>query len=468
MSVFGTKNMMNVFVGKSVTGTAIASITLEDPFNTSTGIADGQIIAVGTRASDGKEVVIPTSSNTAAAYPYWRAVMRQGNQLFYGPRIKSTEVSFGKTASYTAPKEQVWSVGFTGHYASTDTIDVTQGNEFMLTIAYDHDDMMWSEQKLRNTYDYYSQAPTSKDVAISMATQINYKERLGLANGTGRMVKSEIFNSGTAAAINAITTLTVANGSDIITFGVASTDNVAKNLIRIGFNASATDPDTGASLNSGTASGRFVNLPVYTIVESNNTASASGSLPAYSARINMAYQGPSAAVATANAGVIATAGTYWGFTVSGLPLTWQKDFFKYNKVKFHFDTKGFGATTFTKTGSTTDAASPTTTYQTHQESSKGVGYYQEVAEYESFAAGFEGVLNRMKVPIPSGRNFTDTTTPATYTTTAIESLDNALGSINVIEGSNPMRVQQFFFFPTANTGNKDKFASQLSSIVGTL
>jgi len=99
------------------------------------------------------------------------------------------------------------------------------------------------------------------------------------------------------------------------------------------------------------------------------------------------------------------------------------------------------------------------------ESSKGYGSSYEVAEMESFAAGFEGALNRMKVPLPAGRTYADTTTPKTYDIMVFESADNSIGSTNPVVAQAPMRVQQYVCMPVS-AANKTKLKGQLDTLLG--
>ena len=406
MSVFGTKNLMNVFVAKDVAGTAIASITT-DLLAT---VADGQVVAVGIPTGGGAEELIPATPG-AGSYSHFRLVEKQAGLLNYGPLVKVSDVYFAQTKAYSAPAEQAYFIGYNG---SSGSLDVSQANEFILTIAYDHDDMMWSEQKLRNAYDYYSAAPTQQGLAFSMASQINYKETLGALNGTGRMVRAEVTSNGTSG-----TTTT-----NFIT--VQDSATITKTTHGL-------TPAAGALIKVGSFYYTVVSYTANTIV------------------LNMPYQGTSATVSV----ITGQTPTAFGIKVSGQPLTWVKDFFKYLKVKFHFDLKGFGASQYDRPGALIAGS----------ESSKGVGTAYEVAEMESFAAGFEGALNRMVVPLPAGRTYTDTTTPAIYDVVVIESADNSIGSTNPVIAQTPMRVQQFVCIPDS-AGVRTILASQLDDLLG--
>ena len=414
---------MNVFVAKDVAGTALASIT-SDLLAT---MADGQVVAVGTPAAGGNEQLIPASA-AANSYSSFRLVEKQGGVLNYGARVKVSDMILVSDKAYTAPAEQVYFIGYNG---TSGSLDVSQANEFILTIAYDHDDMMWSEQKLRNAYDYYSAAPTQQGLAFSMASQINYKELLGSLNGTGRMVRAEIMSNGTAADwTGAATAIKVVQDSAAVIF---------------------TNGSGVAASGQALADGTLIN-----ILGTTYTVSGAGTTAGFT--LNMPYQGASAepaggATIATQAGVL-TAITAFGIKISGQALTWVKDFFKYNKVKFHFDLRGFGATNYDRPGALIAGSEP----------SKGIGTAYEVAEFESFAAGFEGALNRMVVPLPAGRTYADTTTPKTYDTIVFESADNSIGSTNPVVAQSPMRVQQFVFIPVS-AGVKTILGTQLNTLL---
>ena len=449
MSVFTQGNLMQNFVVKSLTSTASIPAAGADLLAT---LQDSQVVAIGKPVGASYEQVIQNGSS-AGSYDYFRLAQltkdSSGNSLMnYGPIVRLSNLINvqAATKTYTAPQEQIYVMGYNGSNASS-SLDVSQANEFIFTIAYDHDDMMWSEQKLRNAYDYYSTAPTQKGLATSMVTQINYKERLGTVNGTGAMVSAVMLTDGTAAftASGSATLLGVTNGSDVVNIYSTGTTRTADTGIE----------SVGAVLRigktTGGASGRGTTIPVYIVTA---TSATDTTLVTGQVRINTPFQGTTDAAVSlsADAGIVATS-TNWGYKITGNALTFVRDFFKYMKVKFHFDLKGFGASTVTKT----------------QESLKGVGSWQEVAEYESFSFGNEGALNRMKIPIPAVRGYVDTTGATNYNVITIASNDYSFTSnSSLITGNNPMRMQQFLFIPTAGNGNtvRTTLGQQLNNLLG--
>ena len=408
MSVTTTNNIMDVFVNADVAQSTWANTTTDMLATLSTG----EIGVVGFYAASNKEEILGASAGgtvTAAKYPYIRFVKKtQSGELLYGSKIYGKDLVFAKSTAAVLVSEQAY---FIGYNTSSGSLDVSQANEFILTIAYDHDDMMWSEQKLRNSYDYYSAAPTQAGLAFSMASQINYKESLGALNGTGRMVRAEVTSNGSSGTTT--TGFTVTQDSSTITKTTHGLTPAAGDLIKVG---------------------SFY----YTVV----------SYTANNIVLNMNYQGASGTASV----ITGQTPTAYGIKISGQPLTWKKDFFKFNKVKFHFDLKGFGATGYDRPGSISANSS---------ESSKGKGFWQEVSELESFSAGFQGALNRMVVPLPIGLNEVPATTPsfsgassgyeAYYNMWYLESRDT--NNASPIVGTAPMRIQTFCFFPDGTNGD---------------
>jgi len=424
MSVQTQKNVMNVMVGKEIAagGSAIAvsSLQITDPTASSTYLEDGSIVALGMGASG--EVILPASStNTIANYPSIRLVQRVGNLLNFSPTIVGTDVTAFRGKDGSAGAEQVTTVGYNG---STGSID-NSGTDFILTYVGLWDDMMWSKQQYRKAYDYYSTAATQQSIAKQLSFDINqdmFKQTLA---GTGAQIKCEVLCDGTAAdPSGSATTAAVVNGSDIVTLDAADSSVQA----------------IGAIIRLGTAGGgRGVGVPVYIVVGIPSTDST---LSSTQFRIHTYFQGTSnAALAIATAsqagGVVATA-TNYGLKFTGLPLTWTKDFFKYKRVSFRIELKGFG---------TTAVATPT-------QAALGFGDYRHVAEMESFAAGNEGALNRTIVPLPTGRQVTPTDgSIPLYDAIVIEWADRSKKS--PISGVVPMQEQLFIFTPDSTDGAKN-------------
>lgn len=427
------KNVLNVLVGGNVAGIAIASVQVTDPSTAATYISNGQVIALGLNVNTGVEEVIPTTLSTttgAALYPSIRLVANNNGQLNYSARIYARDVNFARGIDgVPGTTEQISTVGYNG---TSGSIDISS-TDYTLTYVGDWDDMMWSEQKYRIAYNYNSTSPTQQGCAQKLSADFNFSNFRSNMAGVGPQAKVEVLSDGTAASPATAVTIAVVNGSDVATLNAADAGiQVVGTVLRLG--------NTTAS-----ATGRGTTVPVYIVKAIPSTDS---SLSAAQVRLHTFFQGTSDAVVnlTTDAGVVASS-TNWGLKFTGLPLTWgltPYSDYKFMKVSFHLDLKGFGATT----------------YGTPTQASKGQGDYREVAQMESFAAGNEGALNRTRIPLPTGRHYVDTTgTIAAYDIVSIQSQDKNKRS--AITAPVPMGVQTFVAIPDGAT-SMTKLLTQLN------
>lgn len=405
MSVQTQNNVINVLVGANPSPISTATVQITDPSATSTYIADGQVVILNHLGVP----MQPANANIGDT-PYIQFVQRSGTELHFSARIKGTEITNAKGKSYVAAQEQIWSIGYNGTNGS---IDATS-TEYMFTIVYTFDDMMWSEQQLKEPYEIVTTSPTQLLISQSLSYQVNFQQARKQSLGTGRFVSAEMLNDATTQGTGNAASIAVVNGSDIITFSATQAGTIANTIgtiIRLGAGAATTTS------------------PVYVIIANGTTDSTLTS--GTQVRIHTNYQGATATLTTRGTNWdTVTGATNYGVKFTGLALTWVKDFFKFKKVIFHFDIRNYGNTTVTKT----------------QESSLGNGDYRLVSEFESFTAGNEGALNRMMVPLPLGR--TDTVTGATYDTLQLESVDR---KYNTVAGVNGMRYELYVFLPDGAT-----------------
>lgn len=408
MSTQTQSNVMNVLVGSNPSPIATATVQITDPSNASTYIADGQVVILNHLGVP----MQPANANIGDT-PYIQFVQRSGTELHFSARIRGIDITNAKGKSYVAAQEQIWSIGYNGVSGSIDNTST----EYFMNIVYTFDDMEWSEQQLKEPYEYITSVPTQKGIAQSFSYQINFAGTRKILAGTGPFVKAEMLADGTTQGSANAASIAVVNGSDIFTFSAAQTTTILAvgNVIRT---------VTPAATTTGT---------VYVVIANSATdstlSSATGATPQI--RVHTIYEGPTATLTTRGTDWdFITGSTNFGIKLTGLPLTWIKDFFKFKKVIFHFDLRSWGMTTISKT----------------QESSLGNGDYRLVSEFESFAAGNEGALNRMMVPLPLGR--TDTVTGATYDTLELESVDR---KSNAVAGINGMRYQLYVFIPDGAT-----------------
>jgi hypothetical protein len=116
--------------------------------------------------------------------------------------------------------------------------------------------------------------------------------------------------------------------------------------------------------------------------------------------------------------------------LDGKALTFELGYFKNNIVTFNVS--------FDAALSALVTSAPTVTA-----ASLGSGTYRQVAELEWFALGFEGIKNRMTIPIPAGRTLADPA--AIYSTITVEFM--LRDQYNVVSGAKPGKGILYMFFP---------------------
>lgn len=366
MSVLSVRNNQTVQIGKNINRTGSVQIT--DP-NASAYIADGEIVVLNSSGA------IATTSTAYPASPFIQTVQRSGANLIYSDRIYGDKVTMYRGKASSAGAEQIYHVGYNG---SSGSLDVSTGLDYLLTLSFNHDDMMWSEQKQKYTgFTTASTGSTQAGLAKDMATQL---AKAYVNNSIP--VTTVMLNSGSCTTIGS-TTVAVVHGSPTVTYSGAHSLS-AGSVIRIGA--------TGMTVASGggTAS---TTCPTYTVKEVVSSTVVT---------LDQPYMGPTnSALGNAAHGLVGTPGASWGLRITGKSLPFVKDFFKFKRVAFTVGISGFGATAVTKT----------------QESSYGYGDGRLVAEEESFCKGFLGALNRMTVPLPAVNFDAVSTTSASINTT---------------------------------------------------
>lgn len=431
MSVQSQQNVIGVLVGTNPTGILLPVIQITDSTNATTYIADGQIIML-----NHLDAPMQVANSNIGDSPWVRFVQRSGTELHFSPRIRGVDITAAKGKSYVAAQEQIWVVGYNGTSGSIDNTST----EYMFTIIYMHDDMFWSTQQNKEPFEYFNTSPTQKSIAQSFSAQINFMQARKASQGTGAAVKVEMLADGTTQGTANAATLAVTNGSDIVTFSAAQTTTILAvgNVLRIGGTTGG-----GAATTAGA-----VYIIVGNSATDSNLSSATGTTP--QVRLHTPYQSTTQ-TATGARGTgwdFITGSANYGYKVTGLALTWVKDFFKFKKVMFHFDIRNFGATTLTKT----------------QESSLGNGDGKLVAEFESFGAGNEGALNRTRVPLPTGR--VDAVSTSTYDTIFLEWIDRSKVAVTGTGGV--FKCELYIFIPdgaTGATGNETILLTQLNPYI---
>ncbi len=370
MSVLSVKNLQEVFIAKSISRTSSVQIT--DPSATSTYIADGEVVVLNSSGA------VATSSDTVGSSPYMQIVQRSGNEVRFSPRIFGNKVTNWKgtsAGSSSTNKEQIYEIGYTG--AGSATLDVTTGYDYMVSLTFNHDWAVYSEQKQQYTLFATSSFNTQRTLAVELSRQ-----GMVAYNQNSIPVTVAMLNSGTGTA-DGTNTIAVVHGSSVV---VTATALTIGGIYRIGVTGSAVG----------------ITLPVYTVKAAHSSISNGYVL-------DQCYAGPSNAALAATAWGSVVEGASWGLRITGKALPFVKDFFKFNKVTFNIGLTGFGATVINK----------------KQEAVTGAGDGRVVSEEESFCKGFEGALNRMTIPLPTAQVDADFVTVSAVNTTLGDSYSYA-------------------------------------------
>ncbi len=369
--MFSTTNSFNLFIGKSISRTA--SIQANDPSATTTYLADGEVLVL--KDDDTPLTAGQTYSDTKSI----RIVQRSGaasNPLIMGARIPGNRVTAFSGKSYVAPQEQI---SYIGYNTSSGTVDATGTSDYKLRIQFKHNKDMWSEQIQQRFYAYTPvSSTTAADIIQSFAQQITNDVDV-------TEIKAERVSDGTFTVLGGASTLTVTNGSTTATASAAGHNLVANDYVRIGGASSA--------------------FAIYKV------ASVSGTTIV----LDQAYQGTSAVVANANVGEMSVQVNY-GLRLTGKALVFTFGKFKFSKVMFDTLLGNFGTTVLTKT----------------QGALKGSGTYEEVAELEYMAVGFDGNIDKIGDTFIAAK--TDATSGTNYDIIAIMYSD-ASENNNTISGA---------------------------------
>ena len=352
MSVLSVKNLQEVLVGKNISRTASVQIT--DPTNTTTYIADGEIVALNSAGQ------ILTTAMTYSTSPYIQIAQRSGNNVIVSNKIYGNKLfTYTGTGTDAQGTEQITHIGYNG---TTGSLDTSGANDFYLTITPNQDDMQWSEQKQKNVTLATKASVGTSQLILAKAIVANVMKKYTI---DGIPVTAAMLNSANAAAsASQGQTLAVVHGSNVIVYAGAPT----------------VVPATGAMLRIGaTGSLDGSTVPVYTVRDAHPTI-------ANAFILDQPFAGPSnSALAATDHGYIAAPGADYGIRFTGKNLPFTLDFFKFKRVNFTVQMQGFGTTPLTRTQNTT----------------YGQGDGRLCAEEESFCKGFQGALNRMTVPLPA-------------------------------------------------------------------
>lgn len=355
--MFTTTNGLHVMIAGEVARTASASI---DP-NSAAYIADGEVVIV-----DAGGTVLDTT--TVLTRDEVRIAQRSGDQIYYSPMIKGTEIKKYIGSAYTTDVEQVSFVGYNG---ATGALEEITDNDYLLRVIRKDSQATVANKHMLKFGAYRTGATAAQsDIAIGLAASL-------IANFAREPETEAIFEAvcnDAGAAITGTGTITVNHGSKIVTAGTDVDAVVAAgDFIRLG----STDLDGG----------------VYKIISLDTTAETM--------TLDRPFEGASlSADAEANTEFITAvlgAAANWGVKLTGVARKFEVGSFKFSKVRFDITLADFGSAVVTH-----DTAA-----------SEGNGTWEIAQELEWFASqGSKGKIARIGTPSPvfkqdvaSGKSF---------------------------------------------------------------
>lgn len=375
---FLNEQIISVLVGKNLSRTASVQVT--DSTNSTTFIASGEIVALD------KTGVALTAGKTVADSD--NIVIAQGdgasNPVVFSHRIYGNTVTGFSGISYTPAQEQISYIGYNG---SSGSIDAINNNLYQVRVAFKQNKLIFGENQSNSIYQEFTSDSSATQLEIAQGLVL----KLSAAYPAQQTdIKVERVTDGTFTVLGGSSTLAVTNGSTTATASSASHGLVAGSVVRIGGTSSTT--------------------PVYVVSSVNSTAIV----------LDQAYQGTSGTVANANVGAM-SAITSWGIKFTGKSQTFTVGQLPYTKVSFDLTVGNFGATTVTDS----------------QAVSRGNGTYEEVAQLEYFALGYEGWTDiRNAVPAkPQPR--TNATSGSNYDIITIQGLD--VSDFGYVSGIKPSK-----------------------------
>src|SRR3990167_3101968 len=383
--MFKSDYPVNLLIGEDIARTA--SVVVNDRSSASY-LADGEIVVL-----DSTDAVL-ASGSTVSDSPFIRIVQRNGatassSELVRSLRIDGQNVVSFTGQSYSAPQNQRHHVGYIG--SGVLDIDNINDNDYTLRITYKHDKEMWSQRNSTKSYYFTSDASaTAEEVARNFAVLI------GADTSADVQVERLCNDAGVAGG----STLTLTNASAAATLAAADANVVVGAYVRIG--TALTDPVYRVLSVSGL---------VVTFDQPYEGASSTGT----------AYEYITAALATA---------ALFGLQLTGVVYTFNANSvgkFKYQRVVFEVSLGNFGDTVVTAT----------------REAARGRGTYEQIAELEYYAQGFDGIIDRVGDSAPVLRAAADA--GETYDVVSIEWFDKSDG--HIISGTKPSKNQCLLAIP---------------------
>jgi len=341
--MFTTTNAKHVLVAGNVARTATAST---DP-NSASYLADGETVIVSSAGTVLTSVTVATQDTI-------RIAQRSGDQIFYSPTIKGSNISSYKGSAFLNDAEQVTYIGYNG---TSGSIDAIASNDYLVRVIRQDTQATYLNKDMLKFGAYRSLATTSQEV---IAKGLTDSLIANFAREPEREIKFERVSSGANTNATGSGTLTFTNGSTTVSASI-DIDLVAAVGDYIRFGTALTDA-------------------VYEIVSMDIVANT--------AVLDVAYQGTSGTLVVANYKFVTaaalTAGNM-GIKMSGLRRKFKRGVFAFTKVRFVTSLDNFGLTTTTASA----------------EANEGNGTWQRSQEMEWFASeAAHGKVERIGTPPP--------------------------------------------------------------------
>lgn len=363
--MYTTNNNFKVFVSNVTTSNTVTGVDL-------TAIEAGEIVILG----DGDAALDNASDTITGANPSSIKFAQKTSTgiTHFSDRFKVKDIiSMSYAAGYastyaTLPTEQISYVGYNGVSGAIQAIDY---NEYILSLIYKHDDMMWSEQINIKPYLVTTESGASAlTVTQSFADLIN--------NDSYSKVKADLVcNFALNTAYDMTNAITVVNGSNILNVASDLTYNAASGTLAVGDYIRLALTNITCALTNPVY--KVTAIDTLQVTLDRPVTSASG---AYADAQDSSQVIPAASF---------TSAVSVGLKLTGLSLDWTaKGIFPYKQVTFDLGLKGFGTTTQSATGPVFP-----------------VGYYKAVSDLEWFSQfGSDGLRNATQHPVPTGRSET--------------------------------------------------------------
>lgn len=318
--------------------------------------------------------------------------------------IQVSKVTKVRRGAYVAPIEQVTHIGYAGSGSATLNAALNS-TEYNLIVMYKDDQRVQPGRQTRQVYSYISDTTaTLPEIASAFVKKINAD--------TTSQVAATLLSDNAGAAITGTGTITVANGSKIVTAGTAGNAIVAVgDYIRLG---------------STTTTGS-----VYKVT----------AVDATTITLDTPYQGTSLAAQAEASSEYITAAL---FLAGKIGIQLKGEAIAYNGIDL-YQKVSFAASMYS------DDAYETVTYTTGLQ--YGTGYWQQVRDMEYFAQGYLGVSNRTLFPtanLGSGTPATRAVVDNTYNLLTIEHFDEHTGDMQN-QYKSPMSTTIAFYSASAPT-----------------